>query len=101
MCVAREEMFGQASRRAGGQGILRPSSIVSHVKKMAEAISRREAGNQPSRLNLINLDDNYTYVEHTDSRSSIPKKNEGGYDGAKTYRCREDHGDCRHALSIA
>jgi hypothetical protein len=56
-------MFAQASRREGGQGILRPSSIVSHEKKMGEAISRREAGDQPSRLNLINLDANCTYVE--------------------------------------
>src|SRR6266851_4000715 len=44
MCVAREEMFAQASRRSGGQEILRPSSIVSHVKKIGDAAGLTQFG---------------------------------------------------------
>ncbi len=56
-------MFARASKRAGGQETLRPLLYRAPVKN-GEAINRREAADQASQLNLINLDDNCTYVEH-------------------------------------
>src|SRR5713101_3118871 len=55
---------------------------------------------QPLRFNLINLDDNCTYVE-PNSRSWLTKKNERWSRYAETNRCREDCWDGRHALSAA